>query len=126
MKLTLEGKARRDDERPGSFEQLVLLALARLHEQAYAGNIERTIERCTLHRPGRNVVCRALRRLLARGWVSVEQKARAGNPGPRPRCLYHLRARGRRSLRLALAATDALRDGVLGLDHPASPRGKLP
>ena len=96
----------------GEFEHLVLLAVLRLGEDAYAVPVRAEIE----HRGGRKVARGALYTTLDR----LEQKAlvrsRLGEAlaerGGRPRRYYTGTARGRASLRAAREAIDRLSAGV--------------
>ena len=96
----------------GEFEHLVLLAVLRLGDEAYAVPIRGEIE----ERAGRTVARGALYTTLDR----LEQKAllrsRMGEAlaerGGRPRRYYTVTARGRAALRAAREAIDRLSAGV--------------
>ena len=62
----------------GEFEQLVLLAILRIDEDAYAVSIRREIARCTDRRPALSAVYTTLGRLEEKGLV----KSWFGDPTP--------------------------------------------
>ena len=102
--------ARRDHL--GEFEQLVLLAVLRLQDDAYGVPIRREIE----HRTGRSLTVGALYRTLDRledkGYVS----SRFGDPTPerggRSRRYFTVRPLGLRTLRASRDALAAMWDGL--------------
>lgn len=102
--------ARRDHL--GEFEQLVLLAVLRLQDDAYGVPIRREIE----HRTGRSLTVGALYRTLDRledkGYVS----SRFGDPTPerggRSRRYFTVRPLGVRTLRASRDALAAMWDGL--------------
>ena len=99
----------------GEFEQLVLLALARLGDDAYGVTIRQTL----LERAGRQVsfgaVYSTLRRLEQKGLV----RATFGEPEPvrggRAKKYVTITARGRAALREAHTALLRMAAGVSGL-----------
>jgi len=64
----------------GEFEQLVLLAILRLGDDAYGVSIRNEIERCTGRSVGRGQVYTTLDRLESKGCVS----STFGDPSPVP------------------------------------------
>src|SRR5215813_9639246 len=103
----------------GDFEQLVLLALFRLGDDAYGATIRREIE----HRTGRDLAMSAvyvtIDRLEAKGLV----RTRVGEPlaerGGRRRKLVTMQPAGRRALNAAYRRFKAM---VEGLEHRLDPR----
>jgi DNA-binding PadR family transcriptional regulator len=99
----------------GEFEQLVLLALARLGDEAYGV----TIRQALVERAGRQAsfgaIYSTLRRLEAKGLV----RSAYGDPEPvrggRAKKYVALTARGRTALRQTHAALLRMADGVPGL-----------
>ena len=100
---------------PGTFEQLVLLALVRLGEQAYGVSVQREIER----RSGRDVslgaVYATLERMEEKGWVRSRTGAATAERGGRAKRHYRIEASGSRALREAIAALDRMRADLPGL-----------
>jgi DNA-binding PadR family transcriptional regulator len=99
----------------GEFEYLVLLALARLGDEAHGVNIRRTLAERTSRRTSFGAVYSTLRRLEAKGLV----RSRMGQPEPvrggRARKYVTLSARGRAAIRQAHATFARMADGVEGL-----------
>lgn len=101
---------------PGAFEQLVLLAVARLGEGAYGMTVRRELEERTGRPISIGAVYATLERLQRKGYVRSDEAAaghvaRAG----RARRLVRLEPEGTRVLREALATLDRLRQDVAGL-----------
>lgn len=96
----------------GEFEQLVLLAIARLDGNAYAVSIRAEIERRTGRVVSRGAIYVTLRRLSAKGYL----ESRMGDPTPerggRSKRLYRLRPSGVAALKQSLAALDRMRAGL--------------
>ena len=96
----------------GEFEHLVLLAVLRLGDDAYAVPIRGEIE----GRAGRAVARGALYTTLDRLEQKAMLRSRLGDAlaerGGRPRRYYTVTARGRASLRAAREAIDRLSAGV--------------
>lgn len=114
----------------GPFQQLVMLALVRLGRDTPASLIRRHIELETGRRISITAVHTTLWRLAARGytatWTRPVRRLRRFGPDwwkQWPDCVMPFGARrfhtlqtpGRRALRMALAAEDALRPGLPGL-----------
>ena len=97
----------------GEFEQLVLLALLHLGEEAYGIRVRAELERRAGRRVSLGTVYTTLARLEAKGLV----ESRIGDPTPerggRRKKHYLVVAAGRRALRQSLAA---LRRMARGLD----------
>ncbi len=104
----------------GELELLVLLALARLGDEAYGVAIYDEIERRTGRRPALGTIYKALSRLEGKGYVS----SRFGEPTPvrggRRKRHYRLLAPGRKAIRASVGAIRGLADGleVLGEARP--------
>jgi DNA-binding PadR family transcriptional regulator len=99
----------------GEFEQLVLLALARLGDEAYGVTIRATLVERTGRRPTFGAIYSTLRRLEAKGLV----RSYLGEPqavrGGRAKKHVALTPRGRAALRDAHRAIVLMADGVGGL-----------
>lgn len=99
----------------GEFETLVMLALARLGEDAYGVTIRQTLIDRADRRTSFGSIYSTLRRLEQKGLV----RSRLGEPeavrGGRAKKHVVLTARGRAALREAHAAFARMADGVAGL-----------
>ena len=96
----------------GELEQLVLLGLVRLGEDAYGVPLRREI----LERTGRDVslgaIYKTLERIEAKGFVSTRLGPRTPERGGRRKKLYRLSASGVRALRSSLEATRRMVEGL--------------
>ena len=96
----------------GEFEHVVLLAVLRLGDEAYAVPIIDEIERCTGRSISRGSVYITLDRLETKGFL----KSRLGDPTPerggRPKRYYELRPRAMDALRESRRALVALWRGL--------------
>lgn len=103
----------------GEFEQVVLLAILRVDDDAYGVTIRRTI----LERAGREVglaaVYKTLNRLEEKGLVTAELGEPTPERGGRRKRYYTVTAAGRLSLRQSV---DVLRRMARGLDLGLEPR----
>src|SRR5688572_8299121 len=99
----------------GEFEQLVLLALARLGEDAYGVSIRATLIERTKRRPSFGAIYSTLRRMEDKGLV----RSHIGQPeavrGGRGKKYVALTPRGRTALREAHGAIARMAEGVSGL-----------
>jgi DNA-binding PadR family transcriptional regulator len=96
----------------GSLEHIVLLAVARLDDDAYGMTVRREIEK----RTGRNIsigaVYATLERLQTKGYVSSSLGDPTAERGGRAKRLFQLEADGQRALR---ASQEAIRKMAAGL-----------
>jgi DNA-binding PadR family transcriptional regulator len=99
-------------DRPGAFEEVVLLAVARLLDQGYGVTILREIEECTKTRPALGAIYATLERLEARGWVASYLGEASPVRGGRARRHYRLTATGARALETTRRMFDRLWDGL--------------
>ena len=99
----------------GEFEQLVLLALARLGDDAYGVPIRDTLAERAGRQTSFGAIYSTLRRLEAKGLV----RARLGEPeavrGGRAKKYVALTARGRVALRDSHSAFARMAEGLAGL-----------
>lgn len=97
----------------GEFEQLVLLAVLRLGDDAYGATIRRVIEEATGRQIAIGAVYTTLERLHGKGCL----RARVGEPtaerGGRRRRLYALSPKGRAALARAYEAWTNMTRGIL-------------
>ena len=102
----------------GEFEQMVLLAIAHLQEEAYAIPIAEEIERRTGRSVARAAVYVTLRRLEEKGFVSSWMSDPTPERGGTGRRCVQLEAEGARALREARHAAERMWQGL----DPASLR----
>lgn len=95
----------------GEFEQVVMLALARVGDEAYSVPVHEEILRTT----GRDVAIASvyvtLSRLEDKGMLASEREPRAAATG-RPRRFYSLTSAGWEALRASREMIDAMWEGV--------------
>jgi PadR family transcriptional regulator PadR len=101
---------------PGAFEQMVLLAVLRLGDEAYGMAVRRELEARAGREASLGAVYATLDRLETKGLVSSVEQAGAPERQGRARRFFRVTAPGLQALRQALQATDGLRQGVPGLD----------
>lgn len=99
-------------ERAGAFEEVVLLAVARLADQGYGVTVLREIEERTKTRPALGAIYATLERLETRGWVASYQGEASPVRGGRARRHYKLTAAGSRALEATRRMFDRLWDGL--------------
>jgi DNA-binding PadR family transcriptional regulator len=99
----------------GEFEQLVLLALARLGDDAYGVTIRETIVERTGRRPSFGAIYSTLRRLEQKDLVRSFRGEPAPVRGGRAKKHVALTPRGRAALRESHAAVVRMAEGVAGL-----------
>ena len=97
----------------GEFEQLVLLAVLRLGEDAYAVTIRQTLEEAAARTVSRGALYTTLERLDAKGLLSSRMGEPTADRGGRARRYHKVTAAGMRALR---AARDAVAKLAAGLD----------
>jgi DNA-binding PadR family transcriptional regulator len=99
-------------DRLGQFEELILLALVRLRDNAYGVTIRREIETRTGREISVGAVYTALERLQRKGYVS----SRVGDPTPerggRAKRFFRIEAPGLNALARVRVATDRLAEGI--------------
>lgn len=78
----------------GEFEQVVLLAILRLDENAYGVTIRREIRKCTDRNPAPGALYNTLDRLENKGLVTSELGAASPQRRGRPKRLYTVTAEG--------------------------------
>lgn len=104
-----------DDDLLGTFEQLVLLALLHLGDDAYGMTVRREIEERAGRPTSLGAVYATLDRLEAKGYVT----SRTGEPAPerrgRARRFFRVEPPGHMALRHTLLTLERMREG-LGAD----------
>lgn len=97
----------------GGFEQVVLLAVLRLRDNAYGMTVRREI----VERTGRDVAIGAvyatLDRLEAKGFTRSKAGEATADRGGRAKRFFTVTAQGQRALNEAREQLDALWDGVM-------------
>jgi len=97
---------------PGDFEQLVLLAVLRLRDTAYAVPIRREIEERAGRAPARGAVYVTLERLEEKGYLESWLGEPAAERGGRPRRYYRVRPAGVRALEESWTALRRMWQGL--------------
>jgi DNA-binding PadR family transcriptional regulator len=100
---------------PGSFEQLVLLALVRLGDRAYGMTVRQEIERRTKHDVSLGAVYATLDRLEEKGWVASHEGPGGEERGGRARRFFKIQSTGSKALVESLRAIDEMRDQLPNL-----------
>jgi len=96
----------------GEFEQLVLLAIAHLHDEGYGVTILEEIGRRTGRRPSMGAVYATLARLEAKGLVRSWLGAATPGRGGRAKRHFALRPAGRRALEATGLALERMWGGI--------------
>ncbi|MGD8322071.1 MAG: helix-turn-helix transcriptional regulator [Gemmatimonadota bacterium] len=99
-------------EFPGEFEQVVLLAVARLEGRGYGVSIRREIERRTGREVAVGSVYATLARLEEKGMVTSREGDPTPRRGGRARKHFRIEPRGVEALESARTMMDRLWDGV--------------
>lgn len=96
----------------GEFEQLVLLAVARLEDRGYGVTLRQEIEERAGRRCSLGAVYATLDRLEAKGFVSSWEGEPTAERGGRAKRLFRLEPLGARALRKARETLDRMWDGL--------------
>ena len=99
----------------GEFEHLVLLALARLGDDAYGVTIRQTVEDRTGRQPSFGAIYSTLRRLEQKGLVRSYMGEPEAVRGGRAKKHVVLTPRGRAAMRDAHRAVVRMAEGIAGL-----------
>ena len=97
---------------PGEFEQLVLLAVLRLGDDAYAVPVRREIEERAGRPPARGAVYVTLERLEEKGYLESWLGEPVAERGGRPRRYYRVRPAGVRALEESWTALRRMWQGL--------------
>ncbi len=97
---------------PGAFEQLVLLAVLRLEENAYGMTVRREIEARTGQPVSLGAVYTTLERLEKKGYLASREAAGGASREGRARRLFSVDGTGVEALRRALDVLDRMRVGL--------------
>jgi PadR family transcriptional regulator PadR len=96
----------------GEFEQIVLLAVLRLHDDAYGMTIRQEIEQCTGREAAVGAVYITLDRLLAKGYVSTVLGEPTEERGGRAKRFYKVEGQGLKALQRSQEAMRRMLDGL--------------
>ena len=96
----------------GEFEQIVLLAILRLADDAYAIPVREEIEQRTGRAVSRGALYTALERLEAKGCLRSAQRDPSDDRGGRPRRYFTVTTRGLAALRATHTALRSLSTGL--------------
>ena len=96
----------------GEFEQLVMLALLRLGDQAYGMTIRREIEERARRSVAIGAVYATLDRLQSKGYVRSEVAEPTAERGGRAKRYFRLEANGERVLRETMEAMQRMTKGL--------------
>jgi len=96
----------------GEFEQLVLLAVLRLEDEAYGATIRRLIEDATGREVSIGAIYTTLDRLHAKGFVTTRIGEPTGERGGRRRKIYSLQRAGRQAIAHAYASWARMTRGL--------------
>ena len=105
----------KDAEPLGEFEQLVLLAVLLLEDEAYAVKVREAIERRTGRPVSRGATYVTLARLDDKGYLESQLGDPTPERGGRSKRLYRVRPVGVAALKQSLGALDRMRAGLRGL-----------
>jgi DNA-binding PadR family transcriptional regulator len=98
----------------GDFEQLILLSVIRLGENAYGMTVRSEIEAQGNRSVSLGAVYRTLQRLEDKGWVSSRLTEGGTERNRRAKRFFRVEPKGEEALRAALRALDGLRMGMGG------------
>jgi PadR family transcriptional regulator PadR len=104
---------------PGGFEQLVMLAVMRLGDNAYGMTVRTELEERTSRKVSLGAVYSTLDRLEAKGYVTSKQSPGEAEREGRARRFFRLTAAGSRALTDGIAALDRMREGFSVIPRPA-------
>jgi DNA-binding PadR family transcriptional regulator len=96
----------------GEFEQLVLLAIVRVHPDAYGVTIRQEIERRTGRSVAIGALYTALDRLERKGYVASAMSEPTAQRGGRAKRYFTLRAAGAAALKRSRRALDSMWAGI--------------
>ncbi len=100
-------------DRIGEFEQIVLLALLRLRDNAYGMTIRREIESRTGKRTSLGAVYTTLGRLEQKGYVSSRMGDATPERGGRAKRFFKIEAAGQSALQTAESRRAAMSEGLV-------------
>lgn len=105
---------------PGEFEQMVLLAIVRMRERAFALEVRRTLEERAGRSVSRGAFYTTLDRLESKGMVEWEEATPEDSRRSKPLRRFTVTSRGLEAVREARRAMDSLWQGLDHLVDPAT------
>lgn len=96
----------------GEFEQIVLLALVRLGEDAYGMRVRQEIEERTRRDVSIGAVYATLDRMESKGWVKSSLGKPSAERGGRAKRTFVLTAAGKKSLAMTQRSLQGMLDGI--------------
>ena len=97
---------------PGEFEQMVLLAILRLGDEAFALAVLKELDRQAGREVSRGSLYKTLDRMEVKGLVEWSQEPTLPERGGHPRRLFHVTPAGAKVLRASRDALFRLWDGL--------------
>ena len=97
---------------PGELEQMILLAVLRLGDEAYALAVLRELDARAGRRLSRGALYKTLDRMERKGYVRWSQEAATPDRGGHPRRLFEVTAEGIEVLRVSREALERLWAGL--------------
>lgn len=97
---------------PGEFEQMVLLAVLRMGEEAFALAVLRELDRTVGRRVSRGALYKTLDRMVTKGYVRWSVEATTPDRGGHPRRRFSVTPSGVSALRESRQALFRLWDGL--------------
>ena len=94
----------------GEFELLILMAVLRLRDNAYAPALRDELQQRTRRAVARGAVYITLDRLESKGLLN--SRIRDSEEGSRPRRYYQVAPKGIRAVKRALVAVERMREGL--------------
>lgn len=99
-------------DRLGEFEQLVLLAVIRLGDDAHGAPIRRLLADRAGHKVSFGAIYSTLRRLAGKGFVDHRSEPASGDRGGRPRRVFSVTAAGLEELQAARRRYARMAEGL--------------
>lgn len=96
----------------GTFEQMCLLALIRLRDNAYGRTIQEELEKRAGHSVALGQIYVAMERLEDKGMAKSEMGEPTPTRGGKPKRYFHITALGERCLQQSLHSLDQMRAGI--------------
>ena len=96
-------------------EELILLAILKLKENAYIVTLRRHIKEITGKSINYGSICNTLSALIRKGYIKSRESAPLTRQGGRRKVLYTLTAEGKRALKQAYKIQKLAWEGLIGL-----------
>ncbi len=99
---------------PGEFEQMLLLVILQLGDEAYGGRVRGQLTELVGREPSAGALYTTLQRLETKGWIGGRQAVGSAQSGGRPRRYFRVTAEGLGALRRSRSALLTLWEPVVG------------